>query len=95
MWQVPSARAGFAMCRAGKNVWIFGGEDKNRTVLDEVWMFDTETFTWCLPEIKGGKKPPALAYHTAVSYQSQYILVREFKIRQRGKLPMELHVAST
>mmetsp|Transcript_19708 Transcript_19708/g.43072 ORF Transcript_19708/g.43072 Transcript_19708/m.43072 type:complete len:1013 (-) Transcript_19708:234-3272(-) len=73
--KMPTARAGFAMCRAGKNVWIFGGEDKNRTVLDEVWYFDTETCTWCLPEIKGGKQPPALAYHTAISYQSRYILM--------------------
>eukprot|EP00959_Pyramimonas_sp_CCMP1952_P063645 1329791-Pyramimonas_sp.AAC.1 len=72
------------MCRAGKNVWIFGGEDKNRNVLDEVWYFDTETCVWCMPEIKGGKKPPALAYHTAVSYQSQYIVVRE-ENRKEGR----------
>ena len=34
------------MCKLASVLWLFGGEDKDRNVLDEVVCFDTEKLTW-------------------------------------------------
>mmetsp|Transcript_30423 Transcript_30423/g.58510 ORF Transcript_30423/g.58510 Transcript_30423/m.58510 type:complete len:935 (+) Transcript_30423:69-2873(+) len=76
----PTARAGFAMCKLARYLWIFGGEDKNRDVLDEIHCFDTESMEWqafdpfsVSESVTAG--PPSLAYHTACAYENRYILM--------------------
>ena len=56
----PSPRLNHAALLVGRKVVVHGGWDGAKLCLDDLWVFDTETFTWVNPKTAG--IPPAPRY---------------------------------
>lgn len=77
---IPSARAGFSVCELGGSLWLYGGEDANRDVVDELWVLHMASLTWSVPpmstsRISMQRSAPALAYHTATALDNRFLVV--------------------
>ncbi|CAI5937384.1 unnamed protein product, partial [Closterium sp. NIES-65] len=44
--QIPCARGGHSTAKVGSTVWVFGGEDSKRRLLNDVYSLDLTTFVW-------------------------------------------------
>ena len=49
----PSARMFHASLLVGRKIVIHGGWDGEMTCLDDIWIFDTERFSWLKPKTAG------------------------------------------
>jgi hypothetical protein len=58
---IPEARAAFAACAIGTDVYVFGGEDGDEEILDSVFKYDTEANVWT----SLSHMPQNCAYHSA------------------------------
>ncbi|KAL2324959.1 hypothetical protein Fmac_024017 [Flemingia macrophylla] len=71
---VPVARVGQSATLVGSKVILFGGEDMNRKLLNDVHVLDLESMTWEM--IKTTQKPPAPRYdHSAAIQGERYLLI--------------------
>ncbi|KAJ4829842.1 hypothetical protein Tsubulata_016555 [Turnera subulata] len=72
--KVPVARGGHSTTLVGSKLIIFGGEDRNRKLLNDVYALDLETMTWDVVETT--QTPPAPRFdHTAAIHADRYLLI--------------------
>ncbi|VVB13200.1 unnamed protein product [Arabis nemorensis] len=71
---VPVSRGGHSITLVGSRVFVFGGEDKNRRLLNDLYMLDLETMTWDLLETTQTRPVPRFD-HTAATHSGRYLLI--------------------
>ncbi|MFS8001540.1 putative kelch-type beta propeller [Helianthus anomalus] len=71
---IPIARSGHTIVRAGSKLILFGGEDNKRRKLNDLHMFDLKSLTW-LPLHCKGAGPSARCNHVATLYDDKLLLV--------------------
>lgn len=71
---IPVARSGHTVVRAGSALILFGGEDTKRRKLNDLHMFDLKSLTW-LPLHCTGHGPSARCNHVAALYDDKLLLV--------------------
>ncbi|KAL9388476.1 hypothetical protein Peur_017081 [Populus x canadensis] len=70
----PVARGGHSVTLVGSRLIIFGGEDRNRRLLNDVYALDLETLTWDV--VVARQTPPAPRFdHTAAINRERYLLI--------------------
>lgn len=70
----PVSRGGQSVTLVGANVVIFGGQDGNRTLLNDLHILDLETMTW--DEIETiGVSPSPRSDHAAAVHAERYLLI--------------------
>ncbi|XP_022134025.1 acyl-CoA-binding domain-containing protein 4 [Momordica charantia] len=72
--EVPTARAGHSATLFGSKIIMFGGEDESRSLLNDIYVLDLETWTWDVLETKQTPPPPRFD-HTAAMHAEHYLLV--------------------
>lgn len=71
---VPAARGGQSVSLVGSRLIMFGGEGKQRKLLNDVHALDLETLTWEV--LKTVNAPPAPRFdHAAAVYSDRYLLI--------------------
>ncbi|KAF9676617.1 hypothetical protein SADUNF_Sadunf08G0021200 [Salix dunnii] len=72
--EAPVSRGGHSVTLVGSRLIIFGGEDRNRKLLNNVYALDLETMTWDVVATK--QTPPAPRFeHTAAINGDRYLLI--------------------
>ncbi|XVF83007.1 hypothetical protein PTKIN_Ptkin16aG0098000 [Pterospermum kingtungense] len=72
--KIPVARGGHSVTLVGSKLIVFGGEDKNRKLLNDVHVLDLETMTWSVVETT--QTPPAPRFdHSASVHSGRYLLI--------------------
>lgn len=72
--KVPVARGGHSATLVGSRVIVFGGEEKSRRLLNDVFVLDLETMTWDV--VEGTRTPPAPRFdHIAAVHAERYLLI--------------------
>ncbi|OAY81116.1 Acyl-CoA-binding domain-containing protein 4 [Ananas comosus] len=72
--EAPIARGGQSISLVGSLLFMFGGEDNRRRLLNDLYILDLNTMTW--EAVRTKKAAPAPRYdHTAVVYADQYLLI--------------------
>ncbi|XP_047323073.1 acyl-CoA-binding domain-containing protein 4-like [Impatiens glandulifera] len=72
--KVPAARGGQSVSLVGSRLIVFGGEGKQRQLLNDVHALDLETLTWEVLETV--KAPPTPRFdHAAAVYSDRYLLI--------------------
>ncbi|KAI3809226.1 hypothetical protein L1987_25196 [Smallanthus sonchifolius] len=72
--KVPVARGGQSVSLVGSKLIMFGGEDKNRQLMNDVHVLDLETMTWNIAETI--QTPPAPRFdHTATVHANRYLQI--------------------
>ncbi|KAL3838265.1 hypothetical protein ACJIZ3_022856 [Penstemon smallii] len=71
---VPVARSGQSVTLFGSKLIMFGGEDRNRRLLNDVHVLDLETMTWSAVETT--QTPPTPRFdHTAALHAERYLFI--------------------
>ncbi|KAG2243787.1 hypothetical protein Bca4012_015952 [Brassica carinata] len=71
---VPVSRGGHSITLVGSRVFVFGGEDKKRRLLNDLHVLDLETMTWDVVETSQTRPVPRFD-HTAATHSDRYLLV--------------------
>ncbi|KAJ6428883.1 hypothetical protein OIU84_020519 [Salix udensis] len=72
--EAPVSRGGHSVTLVGSRLIIFGGEDRNRKLLNNVYALDLETMTWDVIATK--QTPPTPRFeHTAAINGDRYLLI--------------------
>ncbi|EFJ21456.1 hypothetical protein SELMODRAFT_417505 [Selaginella moellendorffii] len=71
---VPAARSGQTVSRAGSILVMFGGQDARGRMLNDLHVLDLKSLIW-LPLLTSGKGPSPRARHVAGMYDDRYLLV--------------------
>ncbi|CAN8257176.1 unnamed protein product [Cochlearia groenlandica] len=71
---VPVSRGGHSITLVGSRVFVFGGEDKNRRLLNDLYVLDLETMTWDVVETTQTRPVPRFD-HTAATHSDRYLLI--------------------
>ncbi|XP_010558261.1 PREDICTED: acyl-CoA-binding domain-containing protein 4 isoform X2 [Tarenaya hassleriana] len=72
--RIPVSRGGHSITLVGSRVFVFGGEDRNRKLLNDLHVLDLETMTWDVVETM--QPPPAPRFdHAAAAYSERYLLI--------------------
>ncbi|KAJ0235167.1 Uncharacterized protein HA466_0267710 [Hirschfeldia incana] len=71
---VPVSRGGHSITLVGSRVFVFGGEDKKRRLLNDLYVLDLETMTWDVVETSQTRPVPRFD-HTAATHSDRYLLV--------------------
>ncbi|KAM0948591.1 putative kelch-type beta propeller [Dioscorea sansibarensis] len=71
---IPAARSGHTVIRAGPVLILFGGEDTKGRKLNDLHMFDLKSLTW-LPLHYTGTGPSPRSNHAATLYDDRILLV--------------------
>ncbi|KAG8093155.1 hypothetical protein GUJ93_ZPchr0012g18874 [Zizania palustris] len=71
---IPSARSGHTVTRAGATLILFGGEDTKGKKRQDLHMFDLKSLTW-LPLNYKGSGPSPRSNHVAALYDDRILLV--------------------
>lgn len=71
---VPVSRGGHSSTLVGSRVFVFGGEDKKRRLLNDLHVLDLETMTWDVVETSQTRPVPRFD-HTAATHSDRYLLV--------------------
>lgn len=72
--QIPVARGGQSITVVGSKLLMFGGEDRNRKLLNDVHILDLETMSWTALETT--QTPPAPRFdHAAAVHVDRYLLI--------------------
>ncbi|KAK7348214.1 hypothetical protein VNO80_22764 [Phaseolus coccineus] len=71
---IPVARSGHSVVRAGTVLILFGGEDAKRRKLNDLHMFDLKSFTW-LPLHYTGTAPSPRFNHVAALYDDKILYI--------------------
>lgn len=72
--EVPVARRGHSVSLVGSKLILFGGEDNNRLLLNDVHILDLDTMTWHAAETT--QPPPSPRYdHSAAVHAERYLLL--------------------
>ncbi|XP_039127045.1 acyl-CoA-binding domain-containing protein 6 [Dioscorea cayenensis subsp. rotundata] len=71
---IPAARSGHTVIRAGPVLILFGGEDSKGRKLNDLHMFDLKSLTW-LPLHYTGTGPSPRSNHAAALYDDRILLV--------------------
>ncbi|KAL4575254.1 hypothetical protein LXL04_022096 [Taraxacum kok-saghyz] len=72
--KTPVARGGQSVTLIGSKLIMFGGEDKNRRLLNDVHVLDLETMIWNVAETT--RTPPAPRFdHTAAVHGDRYLQI--------------------
>ncbi|KAI3917183.1 hypothetical protein MKX01_003632 [Papaver californicum] len=70
----PIARGGQSVTLVGSRLIMFGGEDSNRRLLNDIHILDLETMTWDVAETS--QTPPSPRFdHTAAIHANRYLLI--------------------
>eukprot|EP01114_Cavostelium_apophysatum_P010831 TRINITY_DN24964_c0_g1_i1.p1 TRINITY_DN24964_c0_g1~~TRINITY_DN24964_c0_g1_i1.p1 ORF type:complete len:377 (-),score=50.12 TRINITY_DN24964_c0_g1_i1:14-1144(-) len=74
----PCIRSVCSVCLYNGHLYIFGGWNV-KTVLNDVWKFDLETYSWTLVKQKPNDVvPPPVRYHVAVVYKDAMYIYSGF-----------------
>ncbi|XP_020586561.1 acyl-CoA-binding domain-containing protein 5 [Phalaenopsis equestris] len=71
---VPAARSGHTVIRAGSILILFGGQDIKGRKLNDLHMFDLKSSTW-LPLHYTGTRPSPRSNHVAALYDDRFLFV--------------------
>nr|VDC85212.1 unnamed protein product [Brassica oleracea] len=71
---VPVSRGGHSITLVGSRVFVFGGEDKKRRLLNDLHVLDLETMTWDVVETSQTRPVPRFD-HTAATHSNRYLLI--------------------
>ena len=58
----------------GNKVYIFGGEDKSRRAVNDLYVLDMNTLQWSHPKIEG-PGPSARAAHISCAVEDRYLMI--------------------
>lgn len=72
--QAPVSRGGQSVTLIGSQLFMFGGEDSKRRVLNDLNVLDLETMTWETP-VASGVYPSPRSDHVATAYCEKYIFI--------------------
>ncbi|XP_078175592.1 galactose oxidase/kelch repeat superfamily protein [Carex rostrata] len=72
--EVPSARSGHTVTRAGQVLFLFGGENSKGKKLNDLHMFDLKSSTW-LPLRYKGTGPSSRSNHVAVLHEDRNLFI--------------------
>lgn len=72
--QAPGSRGGQSVTLIGSQLYMFGGEDSKRRVLNDLNVLDLETMTWEVP-VTSGACPSPRSDHVATAYCEKYIFI--------------------
>lgn len=72
--QAPVSRGGQSVSLIGSQLYMFGGEDSKRRVLNDLNVLDLETMTWETP-VTSGVCPSHRSDHVATAYCEKYIFL--------------------
>lgn len=70
----PPARGAHTATIIQGNLWIFGGEDPHRRLLNDIHVLNLEEMTWSSPKVKGDIPAPRMK-HIACAVDDRYLLV--------------------
>ncbi|CAH8306885.1 unnamed protein product [Eruca vesicaria subsp. sativa] len=70
----PVSRGGHSITLVGSRVFVFGGEDKKRRLLNDLHVLDLETMTWDVVETSQTRPVPRFD-HTAATHSDRYLLI--------------------
>lgn len=70
--KAPPARGGQTITLIGSQIYMFGGEDLKRRLLNDLHVLDLETMTWDVV-IPSGVPPSPRSDHIAAAYNDKYI----------------------
>ncbi|KAK1271075.1 F-box/kelch-repeat protein [Acorus gramineus] len=85
---IPVARSGHTVTRAGTVLILFGGEDAKGRKLNDLHMFDLKSLMW-LPLHYTGTGPSSRSNHVATLYDDRVLLV--FGGRSKSKILNDLY----
>lgn len=85
---IPAARSGHTVIRAGAVLILFGGEDAKRRKLNDLHMFDLKSLTW-LPLHYTGTGPSPRSNHVAALYDDRILFV--FGGQSKSKILNDLY----
>ncbi|CAH2074171.1 unnamed protein product [Thlaspi arvense] len=71
---VPVSRGGHSITLVGSQVFVFGGEDKKRRLLNDLHVLDLVTMTWDVVETTQTRPVPRFD-HTAAAHSDRYLLI--------------------
>ncbi|XP_023635795.1 acyl-CoA-binding domain-containing protein 6 [Capsella rubella] len=71
---VPVSRGGHSITLVGSRLFVFGGEDKNRRLLNDLHVLDLETMTWDVVETTQTRPVPRFD-HTAATHSDRYLVI--------------------
>lgn len=72
--QAPVSRGGPSVTLVGSQLYMFGGEDSKRRVLNDLNVLDLETMTW-ETVVASGVCPSPRSEHVATAYCDKYIFI--------------------
>lgn len=70
----PSARGGHSVSQIGTSLWLFGGEDLKRRLLDDIHVLDMVSWTWRTFSASGDAPSPR-ADHAVAVRENRYLTV--------------------
>ncbi|KAG0218824.1 hypothetical protein BGX33_005779 [Mortierella sp. NVP41] len=85
---MPDTRARAAFLAVGKKIYMYGGVKPYQTVLKDLWILDTETWTWQ----RGPDGPGPRADHTLLQYYEYIIVVSGFDLGRNVPLTTVLPI---
>ncbi|GLT66772.1 hypothetical protein SLA2020_391210 [Shorea laevis] len=72
--KAPVVRGGHSVTLVGSKLIVFGGEDNNRKLLNDVHILDLDTMTW--NAVEAMQTPPAPRFdHTAAVHSERYLFI--------------------
>ncbi|KAJ4773075.1 Galactose oxidase/kelch repeat superfamily protein [Rhynchospora pubera] len=72
--EIPSARSGHTVTRAGQHLFLFGGENSKGKKLNDLHMFDLKSSTW-LPLRYKGTGPSSRSNHVAALHEDRNLFI--------------------
>eukprot|EP00897_Mesotaenium_endlicherianum_P000842 jgi/Mesen1/10759/ME000909S10083 len=72
--QVPPARGGQTVTQVGNALWLFGGEDLKRKLLNDVYVLDLATNVWELLETTGAPPSPRADHATTITDEGNLLV---------------------
>ncbi|URE04498.1 kelch repeat protein [Musa troglodytarum] len=85
---IPVARSGHTVLRAGAVLILFGGEDVKGRKLNDLFMFDLKSLSW-LPLHYKGTGPSARSNHVAALYEDKLLFI--FGGQSKSRILNDLH----
>ncbi|KAJ8330436.1 hypothetical protein QVD99_007769 [Batrachochytrium dendrobatidis] len=90
---VPESRLGHTLSAVGKNVIMFGGMSKWKHY-DDLWVFDTEKYTWFKPNVSG-QRPDGRSAHSATVMGTDIVIFGGLVNRTQLTVTDEVYILST
>jgi N-acetylneuraminic acid mutarotase len=83
----PSPRMGHATVAVGRKIVVHGGWNGRSECFDDIWVFDTDTFTWMNPRVSGLPPPPVYGHCLTLLHDRRILLVGGASLSEKTGVP--------